>query len=131
MKKSFICTTATLLVIVTGPLAAHPVHDEVASFAYGLVHPLGDWGHLLSVIAIGLWAGWRQAKLSPVDLLSWVVIALFLAVNGYLHAMAMTQFTWMYAAGMLFSTAVTLAAGVLVAAELKPQISPAVSIASE
>ncbi|KPJ94998.1 MAG: hypothetical protein AMJ53_03790 [Gammaproteobacteria bacterium SG8_11] len=125
MKKSFIAMMATVLVIFAGPLAAHPVHDEVATFTSGLLHPLGDWGHLLSIIGIGLWAGWRNTKLSLLDLFSWIVIGLFVTANGYVHATAVTHLTWAYAAGMLSSTMVLLSFALLISSPLKPQQSPA------
>ena len=71
MKKTVITSlVAMLLLTMTGSLAAHPIHDEITTFTDGLLHPLTDWGHLLSVIIIGLWAGWRSARLSLVDLIS-------------------------------------------------------------
>jgi hydrogenase/urease accessory protein HupE len=128
MNKSVITALiTTLLVMFAGPLAAHPVHDEVATFASGLLHPFSDWGHLLSVITIGLWAGWRSRKLSAVDLLSWIVIASFLAINGYMHGTVMASLTWAYAAGMLLSTVVLLSIGVLISVEPRQESSQSIS----
>ena len=113
MKKTFVFMTAIVLVMFTCPLAAHPVHDEVATFTSGLSHPLTYWGHLLSVIAIGLWAGWRAVKLSWMDLLGWIVIAVLMSVDGYVHAIAV-DLTWAYIAGMVSSTVVLLCVGLLI-----------------
>lgn len=123
MKKTVIISlVAMLLVTFTGTLAAHPIHDEVTTFSNGLVHPLTDWGYLLSVIVIGLWVGWRSAKLSIVDMISWIAIGLFLAINGYLHAAVVTHFTWAYSAGMILSNVALLCIGMLLSVKSKQEV---------
>ena len=129
MKKTVITTfIATLLVTLAGPLAAHPVHDEVTTFASGLLHPLTDWGHMLSIIAIGLWAGWRSTKLTPVDLISWLVIGLFFAINGYLHAAAVAQLTWSYGAGLILSYVGLLGCSMLLSTQRGRKVSSSITI---
>lgn len=43
-----------------GSAWAHPGHGE-PDFVSGLLHPLTGLDHLLAMLAIGLWAGWRRS----------------------------------------------------------------------
>lgn len=120
MKKSIIYAVATACVIIAGPLSAHPVDNESATFTNGLLHPLSDWGYVTAMLAIGLWVGWRRARLPEADLVSWIAIATLFSVNGYLHASVLEQMTWWYATGMLLNSAGLLVLGILAIAGSMP-----------
>ena len=103
-----------LLALFSTPLLAHPLHNEVATFSNGLLHPMGDWGHVLSVLAIGFWAGTRKTRNVSLEVISWLVIGVFLTVNGALHATAVTPLTGTYAVGLVMGTSLLLAAGLFI-----------------
>ena len=42
--------------LLAGPAAAHPGHDQ-GSLVAGMLHPLGGADHLAAMLAVGLWAG--------------------------------------------------------------------------
>ena len=100
-----------ILALFSTPLLAHPLHNEAATFSNGLSHPMSDWGHVLSVLAIGLWAGTRKNRLVFLEIISWLAIGVLLIVNGVLHATAVTTLTGTYAVGLVLGTVLLLAAG--------------------
>jgi len=103
-----------LLALFSTPLLAHPLHSEAATFSNGLLHPMGDWGHVLSVLAIGFWAGTRKTCNVSLEVISWLVIGVFLTVNGALHATAVATLTGAYSVGLVLGTALLLAAGLFI-----------------
>jgi urease accessory protein len=54
---SLVGWTAAVLLAAALPAAAHPGHGPITGFAAGVQHPLSGMDHLLTMIAVGLWAG--------------------------------------------------------------------------
>ena len=120
-------TTAVALLLCAGPLAAHPVHDELATFTSGILHPLMNWVHLLSVTAIGLWLHQRYRKLDMKDILGCAAIGSLLILNTYLHGLAISALTWDYLAGFSVGTLMLLVAGALASVFLRLVTTPTTS----
>jgi urease accessory protein len=89
MKTSGKLLLASLLVFALPILAqAHPGHDGhdlTWSFGTGFGHPLSGWDHLLTMLAVGVWAaqlGGRARWLVPIAFIGTLTLSAALAQNG-------------------------------------------------
>ncbi len=76
---------AAILVAIPGAALAHPGHDA-GGFAHGLVHPLGGLDHVLTMVAVGLYAalpGGRALWLVPATFVGVMAIGGALGAAGY------------------------------------------------
>ncbi len=76
---------AAILVAIPGAALAHPGHDA-GGFAHGLVHPLGGLDHVLTMVAVGLYAalpGGRALWLVPATFVGVMAIGGALGATGY------------------------------------------------
>jgi len=76
---------AAILVAIPGAALAHPGHDA-GGFAHGLVHPLGGLDHVLTMVAVGLYAalpGGRALRLVPATFVGVMAIGGALGAAGY------------------------------------------------
>lgn len=71
---SMAALAAGVLVLGAGSAAAHVPSAVGGGFGAGFAHPLSGLDHLLAMLAVGLWAGQRSARVR------WLLPAGFLAV---------------------------------------------------
>ena len=85
MKSVTRSAAAAILVLLPGAALAHPGHDA-GGFAHGLVHPLGGLDHVLTMVAVGLYAallGGRALWLVPATFVGVMAIGGALGAAGY------------------------------------------------
>jgi len=88
MMKSKLCGFALLAggLLASMSAAAHTGLETVAGFSAGFLHPLMGLDHLLTMMAVGLWAmylGGRAVLLLPLAFLSLMTVGAGLAFAGY------------------------------------------------
>jgi urease accessory protein len=80
-----IAAAAAVLIALTSAAAAHPGHVE-AGFAHGFMHPLGGLDHVLTMVAVGLYAallGRRALWLVPATFVVVMALGGAAGVAGY------------------------------------------------
>ena len=128
MNKTITTVAALSVMLISESVAAHPIHNELATFSGGIVHPFTNWIHVLSTIAIGFWLGHRSGNLIAMILLGGIIVGTLFLLNVSLHIIAMTSFTWPFLAGFFISTILLLVTGVLVSASIKTATLPTISV---
>ncbi len=68
-----ITAPVVLLFGIVSDALAHPGHDVAANFWLGFLHPLSGLDHLLPVVAVGLWASYRNSRLGGATVAIFVV----------------------------------------------------------
>lgn len=114
MKKML----ALSFLLFTPVVFAHPGHGT--GFEAGLAHPLTGLDHILTMVAVGLWAGQNTGKTR------WTIIGTFLfsmLLGGILGVLGIPMLS------EIGITASILFAGLLVASTLKSSITEAAMIA--
>jgi len=84
MRPRIISVSATLALLPSLAFA-HPGHDETATFAQGLVHPLSGADHLLAMVMVGLFAvqmGGRALWLLPATFLAAMAAGSLAGLSG-------------------------------------------------
>lgn len=115
MKKLF----ALSLLLFTPAVFAHPGHG--IGIAAGFAHPLTGLDHVLTMVAVGLWAGQNTGRTR------WTIIGSFLLsmlLGGILGVLGVSMLS------EIGITASVLFAGLLVASTLKSSVTEAAMIAS-
>ena len=94
--------TALLLPLLATvePAMAHTAAGSVDGFAAGFFHPLQGSDHLLTMLAVGLWAaalGGRALWLAPLSFVSLMAVGAVIQLQGF----AWPQVEWMVSASVL------------------------------
>ena len=94
MKLSrFFALAAFALPVLAHAHPGHEGHDLTWDFTSGASHPLSGWDHLLTMIAVGLWAaqlGGRSRWLVPASFVSVMALGSVLGQAGF-HLSGMEQ----------------------------------------
>lgn len=84
MRPRIISVSATLALLPSLAFA-HPGHDETATFAQGLLHPLSGADHLLAMVMVGMFAvqmGGRALWLLPATFLAAMAAGSLAGLSG-------------------------------------------------
>jgi urease accessory protein len=81
-----IAAAAAVLIALTSAAAAHPGHADTGGLAHGFMHPLGGLDHVLTMVAVGLYAallGGRALWLVPATFVGVMALGGALGAAGY------------------------------------------------
>jgi urease accessory protein len=84
MKQKLFFSAATLIAM-TGLAEAHAGHST-AGFAYGFAHPFTGIDHIVTMVAVGLFAamlGGKSRYLVPISFVAMMIAGAVLAFNGF------------------------------------------------
>ena len=87
MKSTQRIVQALLLLLSPVVAFAHPGHGDSPTFMHGLLHPISGVDHLLTMIAVGIWAaqqGGRMRWLAPASFVAFMASGALLATTGIL-----------------------------------------------